>query len=147
VQSGSPKTEEPENILRRIGEQVAQSHQIAERKKPEVMNTILRAIVLLLLLGFAVASNAQETRKLDHFDAVSVTGDISVTLVKGDSPSALIETDGIDADEITLYVKGKTKIIIDSSPVFTFGMSPMSTINKFILIRPVIRAFRPFIST
>ena len=72
------------------------------------MNTILRAIVLLLLLGFAVASNAQETRKLDHFDAVSVTGDISVTLVKGDSPSALIETDGIDADEITLYVKGKT---------------------------------------
>lgn len=72
------------------------------------MNTILRALIILILLGFAAASDAQETRKLDHFDAVSVMGDISVTLVKGDTPSAFIETDGIDADEITIYVKGKT---------------------------------------
>lgn len=72
------------------------------------MNTILRAVLILLLVGFAIASNAQESRKLDHFDAVAVTGDISVTLVQGDSPAALIETDGIDADDITLYVKGKT---------------------------------------
>ncbi|MEQ8703037.1 MAG: head GIN domain-containing protein [Phaeodactylibacter sp.] len=72
------------------------------------MNTILRAIVILILLGFAMSGKAQETRKLEHFDAVSVTGDISVTLVQGDAPSAMIETDGIDADDITLYVKGKT---------------------------------------
>lgn len=72
------------------------------------MNTIFRAIVVLILIGFAIASTAQETRRLDHFDAVAVTGDISVVLVEGDQPSALIETDGIDADDITLYVKGKT---------------------------------------
>ena len=54
------------------------------------MNTILRAAVVLILLGLAMAVNAQETRNLDHFDAVTVTGDISVTLVQGDSPSALI---------------------------------------------------------
>lgn len=84
-------------------------HQIAvNNKKAEIMNTTLRAVVILILIGFAIASNAQENRKLDHFDAVAVTGDISVTLVQGDAPSALIETDGIDADEITLYVKGKT---------------------------------------
>lgn len=72
------------------------------------MHTLLKTLIALLLLGFAVTSQAQETRKLDHFDAVAVTGDIAVTLVQGDAPSALIATQGISADDITLYVKGKT---------------------------------------
>lgn len=72
------------------------------------MHTLLKTLIALLLLGFAITSQAQETRKLDHFDAVSVTGDIAVTLVQGNAPSALIATQGISADDITLYVKGKT---------------------------------------
>ncbi len=72
------------------------------------MHTLLKTLIALLLLGFAITSQAQEMRKLDHFDAVSVTGDIAVTLVRGNAPSALIESEGFDVDDITLYVKGKT---------------------------------------
>ena len=66
---------------------------------------ITRLLLLLALLSYTILAKAQEQRKFDYFDAVSATGDVTVTLIKGEAPSASILSEGIDEDNITMYIK------------------------------------------
>lgn len=66
---------------------------------------ITRLLLLLALLSYTVLAKAQEQRKFDYFDSVSATGDVTITLIKGDAPYATIVSEGIDEDNITMYIK------------------------------------------
>lgn len=72
------------------------------------MKTILYLLPAAFLLLSGPSAFAQETRKLDYFDAVAATGDVSVTLVRGDTHKVTITTEGISEDDISIFVKGKT---------------------------------------
>ncbi|MCB0570161.1 MAG: DUF2807 domain-containing protein [Phaeodactylibacter sp.] len=73
------------------------------------MKTISNVFLAGMFLLFAVAAYAQQDlRKLDYFDAISATGDIEVVLIAGENPSAAIYAEGIDVDDVSVYVKGKT---------------------------------------
>ena len=77
--------------------------------KKALMKTIFYLLLTAsLLLSFASSTSAQETRKLDYFDAVAATGDVSVTLVRGDTHKVTITTKGMSEDDISIFVKGKT---------------------------------------
>lgn len=69
---------------------------------------VTRLLLLYALLSYTILAQAQETRKFDYFDAVSVSGDVNVRLVKSDSPSAEITTEGMDEDDVTIYIKNET---------------------------------------
>lgn len=73
------------------------------------MKTISNAILagLFLFLGLAAFAQ-QDERRLDYFDAISVTGDIELILIAGEEPRAAIFAEGIDPDNVSVYVKGKT---------------------------------------
>lgn len=58
----------------------------------------------LLFLTFTALAQDKETRKLNSFDAISVTGDIEVVLEKGSQEKAEIFAEGIPADKITIRV-------------------------------------------
>ena len=72
------------------------------------MKTISR--VTLALAFFFVLSNtyAQDERKLDYFDAITVVGDVELVLIAGEEAKAFITAEGISEDDVTVYVKGKT---------------------------------------
>ncbi|MCB0588411.1 MAG: DUF2807 domain-containing protein, partial [Phaeodactylibacter sp.] len=63
-----------------------------------------------MLASFLVLSNAraQDERKLDYFDAITVAGDVELILTPGDEARAVITAEGISEDDVTCYIKGKT---------------------------------------
>ncbi|GJM32144.1 MAG: hypothetical protein DHS20C18_11450 [Saprospiraceae bacterium] len=68
------------------------------------MKTIL-LLIQIFLVAAILPSQAQDERKLAPFDAVSVTGNIEVILKKGTEEKAVIETWGIDEDDVNVFVK------------------------------------------
>ncbi len=72
------------------------------------MKTILKSLLVALIGSTLLSANAQDSRKLDYFDAITVTGDVEVTLVRGDEPGLAILTEGVDDDDVSIFVKGKT---------------------------------------
>lgn len=69
---------------------------------------LIQLLILAGLLGIALNASGQERRYLSYFDAVSISGNVSVTLVPGDSTFALITTSGMSEDEVSIFTKGKT---------------------------------------
>ncbi len=65
-------------------------------------------IFAILVLGAVTLLNAQAEYKLEYFDEFSVTGNIEVRLIKGQEEKAVIETYGIPADEVNVYVNRQT---------------------------------------
>lgn len=61
-------------------------------------------VATLLLFAFPGWGQEKETRKLNSFDAISVTGDIELVLVKGAEEQAEIFAEGIPSDKLTLRV-------------------------------------------
>ncbi len=78
-------------------------------KRKNIMKTISKVLLAGILMLFALSGRAQQDeRKLDYFDAISATGDIEVTLIAGEEPKAVIFAEGIDVDDVSVFVKGKT---------------------------------------
>jgi hypothetical protein len=92
------------NFWTQIGGQWTFSHQLGKSNTTIIMK-ITRLLLLLALLSYSILAKAQDQRKFDYFDAVSATGDVTVTLIKADAPSASIVSEGIDEDNITMYIK------------------------------------------
>ena len=70
-----------------------------------------RSLNTLLALAFFFALSptyAQDERKLDYFDAITVAGDVELVLIAGDEAKAAITAEGVSEDDVTVYVKGKT---------------------------------------
>lgn len=73
------------------------------------MKKLINPILILCFVATIATLKAQESRKLDYFDAISVAGDLTVTLVAGGEHRAVLEAEGgITEDDVTMYVKGKT---------------------------------------
>jgi hypothetical protein len=73
----------------------------------------MRAIIFLSFLLLAIPAIAQksatETRKLEGFEVVSLSGGFDqVVLQEGSSESIVIEASGVELDKIETRVKGKT---------------------------------------
>jgi hypothetical protein len=72
------------------------------------MKTIQTIICLLLIGGLVIPSNAQEFRKLEDFNAITIAGKLEVSLIAADENSATIYTEGISPDDVSVYLKGNT---------------------------------------
>ncbi|MFM9952105.1 MAG: head GIN domain-containing protein [Saprospiraceae bacterium] len=72
----------------------------------------MKAMTLLAgTLLFLSPLYAQDVRKLQPFDEIMVSGNITVLLQKGEEESAVVEANGISEDKISVYVKnGKLKL-------------------------------------
>jgi len=72
----------------------------------------MKAMTLLVgTLLFLSPLYAQDVRKLQPFDEILVSGNITVLLQKGEEESATVEAHGISEDKISVYVKnGKLKL-------------------------------------
>lgn len=70
------------------------------------MKTLSKIILILLFLFFIwlTKSYGQTTHQLSSFDEVSVTGNLEVVLIKGETEKAEVETKGIPSDKITVRV-------------------------------------------
>jgi len=68
------------------------------------------SLSFFLLLGTALGLQAQEseTRKLDAFQKISVSGGVDVILKQGNSPSVKIEVEGIDLEDVETEIRGGT---------------------------------------
>ena len=67
--------------------------------------------MLVGTLLFLTPLYAQDVRKLQPFDEIMVSGNITVLLQKGEEESAVVEAHGISEDKISVYVKnGKLKL-------------------------------------
>jgi hypothetical protein len=67
-------------------------------------------IALGLIIATVVVANAQnsETRSLGNFDQISVAESINVTLKRGDKNEAIIETSGVDVEDVLTEISGST---------------------------------------
>jgi len=65
-------------------------------------------ITVMVFLGQLTFAQKTEVRQLDRFTALRVTSGIDVKLIRGDRPSARIESSGIRLDEIDTEVQGNT---------------------------------------
>lgn len=72
------------------------------------MKTISK--IAFVLAFFFALSNAfsQDERTLDYFDAISVAGDVELVLIPGEEARAVITTEGISEDDVSVFIKGKT---------------------------------------
>lgn len=70
-------------------------------------NTILILFTTLLVTGSLGLALAQSDYKLQPFDAIAVTGNIEVILLKGDAEKAVVEVFGIPEDELNIRVSGE----------------------------------------
>ncbi|MDP4820375.1 MAG: DUF2807 domain-containing protein, partial [Saprospiraceae bacterium] len=90
-----------------VGVRVVFFHQHYRNKQNNTYMKTFRNIFLLagmLFFTFTGWSQEKEVRKLNSFDAISVTGDIELVLVKGSEEQAEIFAEGIPADKLTLRV-------------------------------------------
>ena len=72
------------------------------------MKSMLKcSFVMAFILSMSTAYT-QDERKLDYFDAITVTGDVELVLVQGEEARAYITAEGISEDEVSMYIKGKT---------------------------------------
>ncbi|MCB9297572.1 MAG: DUF2807 domain-containing protein [Lewinellaceae bacterium] len=72
------------------------------------MKTILKTTAALAFFFTLGSANAQDERKLDYFDAITVAGDVELILTPGEEARAVITAEGVSEDDVTLYIKGKT---------------------------------------
>ncbi len=72
------------------------------------MKTILQVALAAAFFCSLSGIQAQEERKLDYFDAISVAGDIEVVLTPGAEARAIITAEGVSVDEVSVFTKGKT---------------------------------------
>ncbi|MCB0599267.1 MAG: DUF2807 domain-containing protein [Lewinellaceae bacterium] len=72
------------------------------------MKTIGKITVALAFFFALNNTYAQDERKLDYFDAITVAGDVELVLIRGEEARAVITAEGISEDDVTVYVKGKT---------------------------------------
>ncbi|MBK8554970.1 MAG: DUF2807 domain-containing protein [Lewinellaceae bacterium] len=69
---------------------------------------ILLPMVLLSWITILQGQTLQETRVLDNFDRINITGGVDqITLVQGDKPGVQIEANGVSSDKILTMVKGR----------------------------------------
>lgn len=71
------------------------------------MKAIL-STTLFLLSSLFFFVEAQDTRKLDDFNEIAISGDIEVSLVQGAGNSATVYAEGISPDDVTVYISGNT---------------------------------------
>ena len=74
------------------------------------MKLMLRIALIISFFTLVKSSNlqAQETRGLESFDAISVTGNIEVVLEKGTEEGATIYTENIPESKVSVFVKRGT---------------------------------------
>jgi len=93
--------------VRLIGDVLSKKH-LLSKKIQNMKNKIVFPITTLLVtwsLGLFVPLLAQSDYKLQSFEEISVTGNIEVTLEKGDEEKAVVETFGIPEDELNIGVR------------------------------------------
>lgn len=72
------------------------------------MKTIRKIMLGLVFFSALNSIHAQDERKLDYFDAISVAGDVELVLTSGEQAKAIITAEGISEDDVSVFIKGKT---------------------------------------
>ncbi|MCO6476534.1 MAG: DUF2807 domain-containing protein [Phaeodactylibacter sp.] len=72
------------------------------------MKTISKITAVLAFCLTLNAASSQDERKLDYFDAITVAGDVELVLIPGDEARAVITTEGVSEDDVSVFIKGKT---------------------------------------
>ena len=72
------------------------------------MRKLMKSVLLMIavILAGNIQVQAQDVRKLSSFDELSVIGNIEVILEEGEEEKAVIYTENIDKDDVSVSVKG-----------------------------------------
>lgn len=83
-------------------------------KNPTTMKNIAQALLVALFFALILITNsahAQNVRTLSPFDAISITGNIDVTLQAGDTETLTLKAEGIPEDKVSIKVaNGELKV-------------------------------------